>query len=59
MVTIKCCKNCKDRIVGCHSICEKYIKEKEEIERVREQHARDIDSKVIYTKTRRLRGHLK
>lgn len=25
-----CCKNCKDRHVGCHSKCERYLKEKEE-----------------------------
>lgn len=26
------CKDCKDRTVGCHSTCKKYIKEKAEYE---------------------------
>ena len=28
MGIIKCCLNCSDRYVGCHSECEKYISEK-------------------------------
>lgn len=27
---IHCCYQCKDRKLHCHSICEKYLKEKEE-----------------------------
>lgn len=23
-----CCKDCKDRYVGCHAVCEKYIEAK-------------------------------
>lgn len=26
--TISCCKDCDNREIGCHSTCEKYIKEK-------------------------------
>lgn len=25
---IKCCKDCKERQLGCHSTCEKYLKER-------------------------------
>lgn len=27
---IKCCLGCGERKIGCHSICKKYTKEKEE-----------------------------
>lgn len=26
------CKNCQDRIPGCHSVCDKYINEKTELD---------------------------
>lgn len=29
---ITCCKDCKDRYVGCHSNCEEYKKQKEKYE---------------------------
>jgi len=42
--SIRCCLNCPDRTVSCHSTCERYRKEreawekrKEEIKRVKEQ----------------------
>lgn len=38
MANIQCCYQCADRIVGCHSICEKYAKVKAEA---------DIRDKVI------------
>lgn len=28
MEMIKCCKDCTDRTVGCHSVCPKYLEEK-------------------------------
>ena len=31
MVSISCCKDCKERQVGCHGTCEKYIAEKEAV----------------------------
>lgn len=30
--TIRCCMKCTDRTVGCHSTCERYLKEKAEWE---------------------------
>lgn len=36
MALIVCCKNCTERYLGCHSECEQYKKEKEEVVRVRE-----------------------
>ena len=29
---ITCCKDCKERYIGCHSKCEKYITEKQNLE---------------------------
>ena len=34
-VVFKSCYRCKERYVGCHSVCPKYIKEKEEWEKVK------------------------
>lgn len=28
MTNIKCCKDCKERHIGCHSDCDRYNKEK-------------------------------
>lgn len=47
MMNIKCCKDCKDRKVGCHGQCEKYITEKEENERKAKAH---IDTKTFVTR---------
>lgn len=33
--TIKCCKDCQDRAVGCHSTCERYKAEKAEWDKIR------------------------
>lgn len=30
MACITCCFGCSERVLGCHSTCQKYIKEKEE-----------------------------
>lgn len=38
-----CCKDCEERYVGCHSKCEKYIKQTEEW--------KDIKKKVSESKT--------
>lgn len=39
------CKNCKERKVGCHSICSKYIEWKKEFEKLKaeEKEARSLD----------------
>lgn len=37
MGSIHCCKDCADRVVGCHATCEKYIEEKAENERLRHE----------------------
>lgn len=31
------CKNCQDRIPGCHSVCDKYINEKAELDECNER----------------------
>lgn len=37
MQTIKCCFKCIERYVGCHSHCERYLKEKDELHKVYEK----------------------
>lgn len=32
MYGIKCCKDCTERHIGCHSECDKYIQEKQLLE---------------------------
>ena len=34
---IRCCYGCEERKVGCHSTCERYLKEKEELDSIREE----------------------
>ena len=45
---IHSCKNCTSRTVGCHSKCEKYIKEKKEydIKKNEEKHRKDMDEQL-------------
>lgn len=38
---IKCCKNCNDRELGCHSKCKKYEQEKRELEQEKEMMRKD------------------
>ena len=41
---ITCCYGCKDRVVGCHGTCEKYINEKETNEKFKKL---EIDERRI------------
>lgn len=34
---INCCRDCKERCVGCHSKCERYIQETENWKKVKKQ----------------------
>ena len=38
------CKDCKDRHVGCHSKCEKYLEYKKELQKAK--HQEKIDKKI-------------
>ena len=38
------CKDCKERVLGCHSICEKYLKFKKDTQ---EEKEKIIASKII------------
>lgn len=46
------CKDCPDRKVGCHSVCEKYIEWKKDNERTRSMRfkAGNIESSLIQIK---------
>ena len=53
MSSISVCKDCPDRRVGCHSICEKYIaedkrnqKEREEARKQKEIYSAQLDRKI-------------
>lgn len=36
MKKIKCCYNCDTRHLGCHAVCEEYIRERAELDKERE-----------------------
>lgn len=49
---ITCCNGCTPetgRHSGCHSTCEKYIKERDEYERLRQQIAAEREKSKVYT----------
>ena len=45
---MSCCYKCEDRYVGCHSKCEKYLEELEQIKEVKAKRLQDsiIDSTI-------------
>jgi hypothetical protein len=52
------CRNCTERVVGCHSTCDKYKKFKEELEVVREEKCkesilRDIRYRGMFAQARK------
>lgn len=66
MEMIKCCKDCTDRTVGCHSVCPKYLEEKriheEQLEEKRQRMNKDrirtefVQSGVVKSVKRRRRN---
>lgn len=53
MIKITCCRDCPDRHMGCHSICEKYIAERSAHKKTGENVLRDYNaakSKNIFHK---------
>lgn len=47
--SINCCKDCKDRQLGCHGKCERYINQKDEYLKRKKEY---MDKKVKYDKLR-------
>lgn len=43
---MNCCKDCQERTVGCHAVCQKYIgaKEQQDADRERIKQEREIDN---------------
>ena len=39
-MVIKCCKDCNDRVLGCHSTCKTYLDAKAEFEKAKEERRR-------------------
>ena len=52
------CKNCKDRVVGCHSNCEKYIAYVKVRDKIRAKNAEDklVTGYFVDVTKRRSRG---
>ena len=47
-----CCKNCKDRRLGCHGKCEKYNAYRVEKEREKDARRRDIYFPIYLSQSR-------
>lgn len=45
MSPIRCCYNCLDRSIGCHSKCERYLKEKEKMHKEYENRMREKEQR--------------
>lgn len=43
---IRCCRDCKDRCVGCHGTCERYLREKQVHDKVCETIHADKELKI-------------
>lgn len=55
-----CCLNCEDRILGCHSVCKRYKKQREKIHimNINKQKQLEFDdfiSNSVYKKKKKLR----
>ena len=46
MIKITCCKDCEDREIGCHSYCEKYIREKEQMVKDKSTYYKSLPPKI-------------
>ena len=42
MKSFECCRYCDDRVVGCHSTCEKYIEAKAKHDEINKRKREDI-----------------
>lgn len=58
------CRTCTKRHIGCHSTCEKYIKEKQDNDKIREERRRKnvindwhFDSLTKHKKKKHIRKH--
>ena len=51
------CKDCPDRVLGCHKTCEKYLAYREELDAVREQKIAENDSNYYNRQTRYRMAH--
>ena len=45
---IKCCQNCEDRSVGCHSTCEKYKAERDAYHADKERETEGKNTESLY-----------
>ena len=57
MAGIWCCRECKERQMGCHSTCEKYLKQREEWEQVKDKIKTD-NASVRASRIAKVRSHV-
>ena len=55
------CKDCRDRVLGCHSHCEKYMtyKKKHDEEMTAFHKEKEIDASIHYERDKRIRRAMK
>lgn len=56
---ITCCIDCKDRFPACHSTCEKYKAQKEQIERIKKAKSEQYNSDIAAITRKRFYKKLK
>ena len=60
MLTVSCCYKCSEREVGCHGKCERYKKEKEKCDLVRENLIKENNERYVrvehFVKLKRRKG---
>ena len=52
------CKNCKDRVIGCHATCETYMKERKKLDRLKVEASKEDDFRyyTLDSVSKRLQG---
>jgi len=45
---ITCCKNCKNRFVGCHSVCEVYLDQRQEFDKDKQKYLDSIEKEIAF-----------
>lgn len=48
MKPIQCCNNCRERSVGCHAVCEKYIAETNERNEFLEKRRKFLEEEQVF-----------
>lgn len=57
MNEISCCYKCSDRVVGCHSKCERYIAYRKDIDEYNDKVRNELSGEMAYTAYRNALYH--